>query len=278
MEAVAPALLSGLAEKLLRRPPSLRELVTLIGYADDYAWFAGLVRRLFPDEAEAALSAPDTRRRVGAVRQSLRGAALPTLRSVHRVLAGRGGGRPSLDLPEEGDPLRPDGIRLRRRPRDVARLPRGSLGPRSAGPASRFLLRGRRRDKGGLAGVGRYRHSARDPAPHPPKRHTPGRPHRGGQGDEVRGRRSGRFMGLRRDRQLLPGRLLRRRGVRRVRRPLGGRDHRRRHGGVAQGQRPHGLGGEIDRLAGGGPPRPLRRVAGLRSAPAPQTSRGGKRT
>ena len=64
MEAVAPALMSGLAELLLRRPPSLRELVTLIGYADDYAWFAGLVRRLFPDEAEAALSAPDVRTRV----------------------------------------------------------------------------------------------------------------------------------------------------------------------------------------------------------------------
>ena len=64
MEAVAPALMSGLAELLLRRPPSLRELVTLIGYADDYAWFAGLVRRLFPLEAEAALSAHDVRTRV----------------------------------------------------------------------------------------------------------------------------------------------------------------------------------------------------------------------
>ncbi len=64
MEAAAPASLSGLAKKLLRRPPSLRELITLIGYADDYAWFAGLVRRLFPDEAETVLAAPDTRRRV----------------------------------------------------------------------------------------------------------------------------------------------------------------------------------------------------------------------
>ncbi len=64
MEAAAPALMSGLAGLLLRRPPSLRELVTLVGYADDYAWFAGLVRRLFPQEAEAALSAPDVRTRV----------------------------------------------------------------------------------------------------------------------------------------------------------------------------------------------------------------------
>ena len=64
MAAAAPALLSGLANKLLRRPPSLRELVTVVGYADDYAWFTGLVRRLFPHEAEAALSAPDMRTRV----------------------------------------------------------------------------------------------------------------------------------------------------------------------------------------------------------------------
>ena len=64
MATAAPALLSGLAETLLRRPPSLRELVTIVGYADDYAWFAGLVRRLFPNEAEAALSAPDVRTRV----------------------------------------------------------------------------------------------------------------------------------------------------------------------------------------------------------------------
>ena len=64
MEAAAPPLLSGLAGLLLRRPPSLRELVTLVGYADDYAWFAGLVRRLFPEEAEAALAVPDVRQRV----------------------------------------------------------------------------------------------------------------------------------------------------------------------------------------------------------------------
>ena len=64
MATAAPAQLSGLAGLLLRRPPSLRELVTLVGYADDYAWFAGLVRRLFPQEAEAVLSAPDIRTRV----------------------------------------------------------------------------------------------------------------------------------------------------------------------------------------------------------------------
>ena len=64
MATAAPAQLSGLAKLLLRRPPSLRELVTLIGYADDYAWFTGLVCHLFPQEAEATLAAPDVRTRV----------------------------------------------------------------------------------------------------------------------------------------------------------------------------------------------------------------------
>ena len=53
-----------MAERLLRRPPSLRELAVLVGNAEDHAWFVGLVRRLFPDEAEAVLTAPDVRQRV----------------------------------------------------------------------------------------------------------------------------------------------------------------------------------------------------------------------
>ena len=64
MDAAAPPRLSALAGLLQRRPPSLRELVTLVGYADDYVWFAGLVRHLFPLEAEVVLSAPDLRQRV----------------------------------------------------------------------------------------------------------------------------------------------------------------------------------------------------------------------
>ena len=63
MEVAAPPRLSRLADLLLRRPPSLRELVTLVGHADDYSWFVGLVRRLFPEEAEAVLAAPDIRSR-----------------------------------------------------------------------------------------------------------------------------------------------------------------------------------------------------------------------
>ena len=59
MATAAPPVLSHLAETLLRRPPSLQELIVRLGYAEDYAWFAELVRRLFPQEAEAALSIPD---------------------------------------------------------------------------------------------------------------------------------------------------------------------------------------------------------------------------
>ncbi len=64
MHAASPPLLNGLAKLLLWRPPSLRELVTLVGYADDYAWFAGLVRRLFPQDAESVLAGPDAAKRV----------------------------------------------------------------------------------------------------------------------------------------------------------------------------------------------------------------------
>ena len=64
MEAAAPPLLSGLPGLLLRRPSSLREMVTIVGYADDYAWFAELMRRIFPQEAEETLSAPDVRTKV----------------------------------------------------------------------------------------------------------------------------------------------------------------------------------------------------------------------
>ena len=59
MATAAPPLLSDLAGLLLRRPPSLQELVARLGCAEDYAWFTELVRRLFPEEAEAALAAPD---------------------------------------------------------------------------------------------------------------------------------------------------------------------------------------------------------------------------
>ena len=64
MAAAAPPVLSNLAERLLRRPPSLRELIVRLGYAEDYAWFAELARRLFPDEAETMLAIPDVGQRL----------------------------------------------------------------------------------------------------------------------------------------------------------------------------------------------------------------------
>ena len=109
----------------------------------------------------------------GALRQSLRGAALPPLRAGNRVLDG-GRRRTSVVLAAEGHPLRPDGLRLRRPPRDVERLPGRPLGHGPPGQATRRLLRRPRRAAGGLAGVGRRAHPARDAAQSPPGRHTPG--------------------------------------------------------------------------------------------------------
>ena len=57
-----PPVLSDLAGILLRRPPSLQELIVRLGYAQDYAWFADLVRRLFPQEAEGGAVRPRRRR------------------------------------------------------------------------------------------------------------------------------------------------------------------------------------------------------------------------
>ena len=131
----APPRLSGLAKLLLRRPPSLQELVTLVGYADDYTWFAGLLRRLFPDEAEAALAAPDVRKRVERFAHLFGERHYPPLRTILRLLPGRRG-RTSLDLATEGYPLRTDGLRLRWSARGVGRLPRGASGhgPPRRGP------------------------------------------------------------------------------------------------------------------------------------------------
>ena len=64
MATAAPPLLSGLAGLLLRRPPSLQELIARLGCAEDYAWFTALVRRLFPQEAGTILAAPDVNRRL----------------------------------------------------------------------------------------------------------------------------------------------------------------------------------------------------------------------
>ena len=250
MAAAAPARLSGLAELLLRRPPSLRELVTLVGYADDYSWFAGLVRRLFPQEAEAALSAPDVRTRVKRFANLFGERHFPLY-------------APYFEFWTEAEDEPPWSWLRRGIPFELMGFGYGGLhemwnGYRDGLSAlvllvkpPRFPLRGTRRAPGSLAGVGRSPHPAADPAQDTPGRHTSGRPHRGAQGNEVRRGGASLLLGPRRDRQLLPRPLLRRRVVRRVLRPLGARHHRGGHGGVAEGQRLHGLGVQAGRLAGG---------------------------
>ena len=80
MATAAPALLSGLSETLLRRPPSLRELVTIVGYADDYAWFTGAGAPPLPQRGGGGALSPRRAHKGGALRQPLRREALPPLR------------------------------------------------------------------------------------------------------------------------------------------------------------------------------------------------------
>ena len=112
MEALATPRLSRLAGLLLRRPPSLREMATLIGYADDYAWFTGMVHRLFPQEAGTVLAAPDLRLRVEGFAQLFGERHFP-LYVPYADFRGGGWGRPALDMAAQGHPLRPAGLRLR---------------------------------------------------------------------------------------------------------------------------------------------------------------------
>ena len=228
MAAAAPPQLSGLANLLLRRPPSLRELVTLVGYADDYAWFVGLVRRLFPKEAEAALAAPDVRGRV-------------------ERFAGLFGERyfplyaPFIEFWTEEEDEQPPWSWLRKGiPFDLMGFGYDGLhemwdGYREGLSAMALLVKPADAYYEGPDGIRvAWLGSAAERIPQetleriPQRRHTPRGPHRGAQGHEVRGGGAGRFLGPRRDRQLLPRPHLRRRELRRVRRPLGGRHHPRR--------------------------------------------------
>ena len=59
MATAAPPVLSSLAGMLLQRPPLLQELIVRLSCAEDYAWFAELVCRLFPQEADRLLAIPD---------------------------------------------------------------------------------------------------------------------------------------------------------------------------------------------------------------------------
>ena len=248
MEAAVPPRLSGLAELLLRRPPSLRELVTLVGYADDYAWFEDLVRRLFPREAGAALAAPDVRRRVERFLQLFGERHFPLY-------------APVLEFhPEFGD--EPPWTWLRRGiPFDLVGFGYDALhqmwdGYRDGISAMALLVRPPDAYYEGPDGLRvAWLESA---AAHIPQE-TLLRIPEGGiplddlngalRGNEVRGSGAGLFLGPGRDRQLLPRPQLRRRVVRRLRRPLGGRDHPGGHGRVAKGPLPHGIREPADRLA-----------------------------
>ena len=204
MATEAPAQLSGLANLLLRRPPSLRELVTLVGYADDYAWFVGLVRRLFPQEAEAALAAPDVRGRVERFANLFGERHFPLYAPFIEFWTEEEGEQPPWSWLRQGIPF------------DLMGFGYDGLhemwdGYREGLSAMTLLVKpadayydGPRRDTGGLAGVGRRTHPARDIGEDPPGRHTPGRPHRRAEGDPFRGGGASLLLGHGRDRQLLP--------------------------------------------------------------------------
>ena len=133
MQAAAPPVLSGLSETLLRRPPSLGELIVRLGYAEDYAWFAELVRRLFPDEADAALAAPDVGARVEGFARLFQERHFPLYAPYLEFFTDEDED-PALHLAAAGHPLPTGGHRLRRPPRDVGRLPGVPLAPnRSSG-------------------------------------------------------------------------------------------------------------------------------------------------
>ena len=198
----APPTLSGLATLLLRRPPSLRELVTLVGYADDYAWFAGLVRRLFPNEADAALSAPDVRSRVERFANLFGERHFPLYAPMIEFWTDSDD-EPPWSWLRRGIPFELMGFGYDGLHEMWNGLPGRPLGNGPAGQAPRRLLRRPRRPAGGMAGVGRRAHPATDPAKSPRGRHTPGGPHGGAEGHEVRGCGQSLLLGPRRDRQLV---------------------------------------------------------------------------
>ncbi len=208
MEAATPALLSGLSQLLLRRPPSLRELVMLVGYADDYAWFAGLVRRLFPEEAEAALTAPDLRTRVERFANLFGDRHFPLYAPVIEFWT-EDGDDPPWSWLRRGIPFDLMGFGYDGLYEMWDGYREGLSALALLGQDLGRLLRRPRRAADGLAGIGRRAHPAGNPPTASPRRRAGRDPHRGGEGYPVRGGGQGRRLGLRRDRQLLPRPLLR---------------------------------------------------------------------
>ena len=241
METAFPALLSGVADTLLRRPPSLRELIVIVGYADDYAWFAELVHRIFPQEAGEVLSVPGVRARVERFADLFAERHFPLYAPFVEYWAEVEGDEPPWSWLRRGIPF------------DLAGFGYDTLHELwdccSEGLAALALLV---KPPEGLYGTDEIRtawlESAAERIPKETLQKIPRggiahrRPEGSGEGDSFRRGGPGLLLGLRRDRQLLPGPQLRRRMVRRLRRPLGRGDHRRGDGGVAQGPRPHGIG------------------------------------
>ena len=204
-QAAAPPRLSGLAGLLLRRPPSLRELVTLVGYADDYAWFAGLVRRLFPNEAEAALAAPDVRQRVEVFARLFGERHFPLYAPFVEYW-----------MDDEDEP--PFTWLRRGIPFELMGFGYDGLhemwnGYREGLSAMALLVKppdAYYEGPDGLRWPGLSRPpsaSRKRPCSESLKAAYPRRPDRGAEGDGVRGGGQGSLLGLRRDRQLLPRRL-----------------------------------------------------------------------
>ena len=279
MQAAAPPTLSGLATLLLRRPPSLRELVTLIGYADDYAWFAGLVRRLFPNEAEAALSAPDVRSRVERFANLFGERHFPLY-------------APMIEFWTDSDDEPPWSWLRRGIPFELMGFGYDGLhemwnGYREGLSAMALLVRPPDAYYDGPDGLRvAWLESAAERIPQetllrvPEGGISPRGPHHGAEGHEVRGCGASRLLGPRRDRQLV---FL---------------DHNYEDGsydgfcdpweddiiaeGTEEWRKANALMDAVmqaGRLAGGGPPRPLRRDAGLhpRADTGTRKRKGGQR-
>ncbi len=298
MEAAAPALLSRLAQTLLRRPPSLRELVVIVGYADDYAWFAELMRRLFPNEAESALSAPGVGARVERFANLFAEKHFPLympviefffedgeeppwswLRrgipfdlmgfgydGVHELWNGYRDGISALLLlvnPPDSFYGESDEIRTAWLESAAERIPQSTLEriPQGGIPAETLCkaVKDTRFEGAALAASWVFDGQLL------PRRQLRGRQLRRDiikEGTEEWRKATHGLLQSGRPRRQLRGRQLRR-----LRRPLGRRHHQGGHGGVAEGPGTHGLGVQSGRLARGRPPRPLHRDAGHHPAP-----------
>ena len=202
VEAAAPPVLSGLAQMLLRRPPSLQELVTLVGYAEDYAWFAGLVRRLFPQEATDVLAAQEVLGRVERFAQLFQERHFPLYTPFLEFWLDEGE-EPPWSWLRRGIPfdLMGFGYDDLHEMWDGYREGLSALALLAQPPDSFFMEPDGIRTA--LAGVGRPAHPAERPAPHSPRRRTHRIPDRSRAGNGVPGGCSGRCLGLEPDRQLL---------------------------------------------------------------------------